>query len=144
MLTDLWLACSFTWWQTSRDDFKQVFSHLVGEHHWTDRICKFMLCPQWPGLPAELLNLVASRVAAENSAEALPDNLWGFPLLNWCNYWGGGSWICLLAQKALRPSIWKQEFVYLYLLCSLSVRSFYVFRWLFPNWFWSLCAWSPF
>lgn len=71
MLTDLWLVCRFTWWQTSRDDFKQVFSLLEGEHHWAGRICK--LCSAASDLISQqLLNLAVQRAEDENSVEALP------------------------------------------------------------------------
>lgn len=98
MLTHLGLVCRRTWWQTSRDDFKQASSHL-GEHHWAGRICK--LCSAHSSL--------ISQQSYEPGCESRRGELcWsiaclfrGFPLLNYCSSWGGGgdAWICSLQKN---------------------------------------------
>lgn len=95
MLTDFWLVCRLIWCWNFRDDFKQVFSHLEGEHHWAGRICK---------LPTVTWSL--SRVTEPGSESRrgelcwnIASLFWVFPLLNYCNSWRKDAWICFLSKK---------------------------------------------
>lgn len=97
MLTDLRLVCRFTWWQTSRGDFKQVFSHLEGEHHWAGRICK---------LPSAHSDLISQQSywtwLWEQKMKTLLKHclpVLRLPTAELLQLLGEDAWICFLSKK---------------------------------------------